>query len=226
MQSITDAVTSAVSETLKGIAAFLPNLLWALVIFIVGVIIAVILRNLLVRLLNLIGFERALSATGIPDALKKADASLTVTKLLAELLRWIVILAFLGPAVKQLGLTDLNNAIQSLIYYIPNVVIAVVIIAVGSVLAKLARDFVTATASSVGTNAARSAGEIARWAITIFAFLAALSQLGVASDLIRILVTGFVAMLALAGGLAFGLGGQDSARDWLKKMQEEMEERR
>ncbi len=226
MQDITNAVTDAVSQSLRAAADLLPHLLWAIVIFIIGVVIAIILRNLLVRLLNVIGFEKALSSTGIPEALKKADTTLTVTKLLGELVRWLVILVFLGPAVQQLGLDQVNDSIQSLIKYIPNVVVAVIIVAVGSVIAKLARDFVTATASSVGTHAARSAGEIARWSITIFAFLAALAQLQVAQDLIKILVTGFVAMLALAGGLAFGLGGQDTAQTWLKKMREEFEERK
>ncbi len=226
MQDIANAVTDAVSQSLRAAAELLPHLLWAIVIFIVGVIIAVILRNVLVRLLNMINFEKALANTGIPEALKKADSSLTVTKLLGELVRWLVILVFLGPAVKQLGLDQVNTSIQALINYIPNVVIAVIIVAVLSVIAKLARDFVTATASSVGTNAARSAGEIARWSITIFAFLAALAQLQVAQDLIKILVTGFVAMLALAGGLAFGLGGQETAQIWLKKIREEFEEHR
>jgi hypothetical protein len=224
MQEIADAVTNAVSESLRATANFLPDLIAAIVIFIVGVIIAVILRNLLVRVLNLVNFEKALSSTGIPDALKKADSTLTVTKLLGELLRWFVILVFLIPAVDRLGLGQVNDVLRALINYIPNVVVAVIIVTVGSVFAGIARDFVTATASSLGTQTARTAGQIARWAITIFAFLAALSQLGVAQDLIRILFTGFVAMLAIAGGLAFGLGGKDTAESMLKKMREELEE--
>ncbi|HEY4694894.1 MAG TPA: hypothetical protein VIH52_02945 [Candidatus Nanoarchaeia archaeon] len=225
MQEITDAVTNAVSEALSAAADFLPNLLWAIVIFVVGVIIAAILRNLLVRVLELVSFERSLATTGIPAALKKADPALTVTKLLAELLRWFVILVFLGPAVSQLGLEEVNDVIRDLINYIPNIVVAVIIVTVGSVFANIARDFVTATSSTLGTQTARAAGQIARWAITVFAVLAALSQLGVAQDLINILITGFVAMLAIAGGLAFGLGGKETAESMLKKMREEMEER-
>lgn len=225
MKEISDAITDAVTESLRATANFLPNLIAAIFIFIVGVVVAVILRNLLVRALNLIGFEKYLSNTGIPEALKRADPQLTVTKLLGELLRWFVILIFLLPAVDQLGLREVNVVIRSLINYLPNVVVAVIIITVGSVFAKIARDFVTATASSLGTQAAKTAGEIARWSIIIFSLLAALTQLGVAQDLIRILFTGVVAMLALAGGLAFGLGGKDTAEGMLKNMRESLTEK-
>ncbi len=225
MQDITNAVTQAVTQSLKSTANFLPNLLAAIVIFLIGVVVAVILRNILIRALNLVGFEKNLANTGIPESLKRADSALTVTKLLGELLRWFIILVFLIPAVDQLGLSQVNEVIKSLLYYIPNVVVAVIIVTIGSVFAKIARDFVTATASSLGTQTARSAGQIARWSLMIFALLAALAQLGVAQDLIKILFTGFVAMLAIAGGLAFGLGGKESAESMLKKMRDELEER-
>jgi len=226
MQDITNAVTEAITQSLESTADFLPNLLIAIVIFLIGVVVAVILRNILVRALNLVDFEKNLSNTGIPESLKRADSSLTVTKLLGELLRWFVILVFLIPAVDQLGLSQVNDVIKSLLDYIPNVVVAVIIVTVGSVFAKIAKDFVTATASSLGTQTARSAGQVARWSIVIFTFLAALSQLGVAQDLIKIFFTGFVAMLAIAGGLAFGLGGKDTAEGILKKVREELEEKK
>lgn len=221
---VTDAVTNAVTESLRQTANFLPHLIAAIVIFIIGVVVAVILRNILVRILKLINFEKSLTNTGIPESLKRADPSLTITKLLGELLRWFVILVFLIPAVDQLGLGQVNEVIKALINYIPNVVVAVIIVTVGSVFAKIARDFVTATASSLGANTARTVGQIARWAIIVFALLAALTQLGVAPDLIRILFTGFVAMVALAGGLAFGLGGKDTAESMLQKIRSELEE--
>jgi len=226
MEGIANAVTDAITQSLESTANFLPNLLAAIVIFLVGVVVAAIVKNLLVRALGLLGFEKYLANTGIPESLKKADSTLTVTKLLGELLRWFVILVFLIPAVEQLGLGQVNDVIKSLLNYIPNVVVAVIIVTVGSVFAKIARDFVTATSSSIGTQTARSAGQIARWAIVIFTLLAALAQLGVAPDLIKILFTGFVAMLAIAGGLAFGLGGKETAEGLLKKIREELEEKK
>ncbi|MCH7541919.1 hypothetical protein IH981_04070 [Patescibacteria group bacterium] len=211
------SIVQALNDSLEVTANFLPNLLAAIVIFVVGVIIATILRGVLIRVLDVVSFEKALSTTGIPQALKKAETSLTISGLLGELLRWFVILIFLIPTVDQLGLGAVNDVLASLLLYIPNVVVAVIIVAIGAIFAKISRDFVTATISGVGAQSSKIIGEVARWAIIVFALLAALNQLGVATDLIRIIFTGFVAMLALAGGLAFGLGGRETAEKVLKK---------
>lgn len=211
------SIIRALNDSLEVTANFLPNLLAAIIIFVVGVVIATILRGVLIRVLNAVSFEKALSTTGIPQALKKAETGLTISGLLGELLRWFVILIFLIPTVDQLGLGAVNDVLASLLLYIPNVVVAVIIVAIGAIFAKISRDFVTATISGVGAQSSKIIGEVARWAIIVFALLAALNQLGVATDLIRILFTGFVAMLALAGGLAFGLGGRETAEKVLKK---------
>jgi hypothetical protein len=162
----------------------------------------------------------------VPEALKKADTNLSVSKLLGELLRWFVILIFLLPAVDQLGLGEVNEVLLSLLRYIPNVVVAVIIVAAGAVAAKIARDFVTATATGLGAQFSSAVGQVAQISIMVFAFLAALTQLGVAPDLIKILFTGFVAMIALAGGLAFGLGGRETAEDLLKSIRKSLEDKR
>lgn len=226
MQEIIDAITGAVSDLVNAVADFLPNLIAAIIIFLVGVLIGAILRNILVRVLNALSFEKWLQNTGIPEALKKADNKLTVTSVLGELVRWVTVLVFLVPAIDRLGLTQLDSILRGLINYIPNVIASVIIITVGSILAKLAKDFVTVSATPVGPQTARVIGQLARWAIITFAVLAALSQLGVARNLIEILFTGFVAMIALAGGLAFGLGGQQSASDLLKKLREDLDAKR
>jgi len=211
------SITSALGDSLTATANILPNLLVAIVIFILGVILASVLRRILVRVLTAVNFEGALSATGIPQALKRTETSLTISGMLGELLRWFIILIFLIPAVDQLGLGAVNDILKSLLLYIPNVVVAVIIVAIGAIFAKIAKDFVNATAVGLGSQMAQIVGEIARWAIIIFTLIAALSKLGVATDLIRILFTGFVAMIALAGGLAFGFGGKDTAEKMLKK---------
>ena len=217
LSDISDSIVSAITDSLTATADFLPNLLAAIIIFIIGVVVGSILRRVLIRILEAVSFEKALSTTGIPQALKRTETTLTVSNLLGELLRWFAILIFLIPAVDQLGLGAVNDVLKSLLLYIPNVVVAVIIVAIGAIFAKIARDFVTATATGLGAQLAQIIGEVARWAIIIFAFLAALNQLGVATDLIRILFTGFVAMVAIAGGLAFGLGGKETAEKVLRR---------
>ncbi|OGY26837.1 MAG: hypothetical protein A2Z11_01490, partial [Candidatus Woykebacteria bacterium RBG_16_43_9] len=172
INDIGNSIASALSDSLIATANLLPNLLAAVIIFIVGVIIASILRRILIRILEAVNFEGALSTTGIPQALKKTETSLTISGLLGELLRWFVILIFLIPAVDQLGLGAVNDVLKSLLLYIPNVVVAVIIVAIGAIFAKIARDFVTATATGLGAQMAQIVGEVARWSIVIFTLLA------------------------------------------------------
>ena len=102
------------------------------------------------------------------------------------------------------GLPRVDVVLSQVLLYLPNVFVAVIIILVGFVVARLAHDVILASTKGLSTETARTVASISRWAISIFVILAALSQLGVASDLI-ILFTGLVAMLAIAGGIAFGL---------------------
>ncbi len=222
IQEVTNASLQALNDALLIAANFLPNLIAAILIFIVGVTIAVLVKNALIKILETVNLEKLLSKTIIPEALKSVGTGVTTTSLLGELVRWFLILIFLIPAIDQLGLGAANEVLTAILLYIPNVVVAVIIIAVGAVLAKIARDLITVTAAGLGTQAAGVIGQIGRWSILIFSILAALNQLGVATDLIRILFTGLVAMVTIAGGLAFGLGGKETAEIILKKLRREM----
>ena len=217
------AVTDAVVQSLNSAALFLPKLLTSIVILIVGVLIAALLKSLLVRLLEIIDLDNLIAGTGIPQALRRSGTS--VINFLGELVRWIVILVFLVPAVEALGLYQVSVLISNLVGYLPNVVLAVIIILLGGVFAKFAQGFVLATAAGLGGYLARTVSQVAIWSIWVFALLAALLQLGIAEDLIRILFTGLVAMITLAGGLAFGLGGQSMARDLLSNIKDEISEK-
>ena len=221
VKDTTDAFLRASNESLTQTARFLPNLIIAIVIFLVGVFLASLAKKLLIKFLDSINFENWLSKYGASKALRTSGSSITVSDLLGELVRWFIILIFLIPAVDLLGLSAVNEIITRILLYIPNVIVAVIIVSVGTVFGNIARDLVTATAASLGAHAAGVVGQIARWSIVIFSLLAALNQLGVATDLIRILFTGFVVMVALAGGLAFGLGGKETAEKLLKTLRKD-----
>lgn len=222
IKDVSNSALFAIGESLTATANFLPNLIVSIIIFIIGVIVAAVIRRALIKLLEVINFEKTLNLTGIPQALKKTQSTFTVSGLLGELVRWFVILIFLIPSIDQLGLGAANEVLKSLLLYIPNVAVAVIIVTVGAIFAKIGRDFVTATATRLNADLAQIIGEVARWSIIIFSLLAALNQLGVATDLIRILFTGFVAMLAIAGGLAFGLGGKETAEKLLRRFYERL----
>ncbi len=221
VQDTADTFLKASNESLSQTARFLPNLIIAVVIFLIGVFLASLAKKLLIKFLESLSFEKWLNKYGVSNALKSTGSKVTTSDLLGELVRWFIILIFLIPAVDLLGLSAVNEIITRILLYIPNVLVAVIIVAVGVVFGNIARDLVTAAATGIGTHSAAIIGQIARWSIFIFSFLAALNQLGVATDLIRILFTGLVAMIAIAGGLAFGLGGKETAEKLLKTLRKD-----
>ena len=106
--------------------------------------------------------------------------------------------------------------------YLPNVLISVVILLVGIVLGSFVYDVVTTAVKTAKLGGASLLAGISKWSIFVFAFIAAMQQLGIATSLLQILTTGLVAMLALAGGLAFGLGGQEHAKKFLGRLKDDI----
>jgi hypothetical protein len=119
---------------------------------------------------------------------------------------------------------QITSFFNDVAHYLPKVIIAVLVLLAGFILGGGLQELVVKTvkASTLPAHSAGLIGAIARWSVIIFSIMAALIQLGIATDLIKILFTGLVGMLALAGGLAFGLGGRDHASAWLDKVQKEI----
>ena len=209
MTNIGQTLVASINCGLVLLVAFVPRFVLGLVILLIGIIVASILKQIVVELSKALKIESFLRKYGVPEA----KDEFSWTNILAEIVRWFVIILFLLPTADVWGLPRVDTVINEVLLYLPNVFVAVVIAMVGFVLARLAHDVVLASVKGLSPETARTVASITRWAIGIFVILAVLNQLGVAADLIKILFTGFVAMLAIAGGIAFGLGGQSSAKD-------------
>ncbi len=202
-----------------GLISFLPGVLLALVILIVGILIAALIGKAVAHLINLTRVNNALEHTAFKDMVNKAGFRLNVGGLIGWLIKWFFILAFLVASLDVLGLTQVNVFLQQIVlFYLPRVIIAVLIVIIGSVLAEVAAKAVMGTARAVNVSSANFAGTLARWAIWITTILFALNQLGIGSDLIQTLWTGIVVALALAFGLSFGLGGKEQAAKVLDRV--------
>jgi hypothetical protein len=141
--------------------------------------------------------------------------------------KWFVILVFFVAALNVLQLTQVSIFLQSIVVgYLPNVIIAVLILLAGAVIAQAAEGVIAGSARAAGIVAAGFVGTLARWAIWIFAILTALYQLQIATAILQTLFTGVVVGLALAFGLAFGLGGQEAAARFIEKTRAEMQSHR
>lgn len=212
--NVTTSLLTSINSALIGLVAFLSNFIAGLVVLIIGIIVAALLRQLVLEVFRALKVESFLKRYGVPEA----RGDLRWSNILAEIVRWFVILIFLVPAVKVWGVPEATSVLNQIIFYIPQVFVATILALVGLVVANLAHDVVLASVHGLAPDTARVVSTVAKWSIIIFVTFGVLIQLGVAADLIRILFTGIVAMLAIAGGIAFGLGGQGVAKDVLEEL--------
>lgn len=214
--SINELFTATINNALASAAQFIPGFVTGLIVLLIGLIIASFVKQILTQVFRVVGLESFLQKYGVPSA--KAKEGVSWTEILSELARWVVIVVFLIPAADIWGLSQFVVILNGFLAYLPNVVIAVLILLVGFVVSRLTHDVLLASIHGVSQDVARTVAVVGRYAVLVFAVLVVLNQLGIASDLIRILFAGFVAMLALAGGLAFGLGGRDVAKEMLTRL--------
>nr|MBI5455616.1 hypothetical protein [Candidatus Levybacteria bacterium] len=214
MPDIGLTLTASFNSAFYGVVSFIPKFLAGAIIFLIGVIVASILKQVVLSLFKTLKLEEILKRYGVPEA----KDQFSWANMLSEIVRWFVIIVFLIPTADVWGLQRIITVLNDFLNYLPNVFVAAVIAMVGFVLARLSHDVVLASAKGVDEQTAAAIASVVRWAVNVFVLLAVLNQLGVASDLIKILFTGLVAMLAIAGGIAFGLGGQGAAKDVVEEV--------
>lgn len=209
MPDIGSTLTTSFNDAFYAVVNFIPKFLAGAIILLIGIVVASILKQVVLSLFRALKLESFLKKYGVPEM----KDEFTWANILSEIVRWFVIIVFLIPTADVWGLPRIITVLNEFLSYLPNVFVAAVIGMVGFVFARLSHDVILASAKGVDNQTATAIASVARWAINVFVILAVLSQLGVATDLIRILFTGLVAMLAIAGGIAFGLGGQNTAKD-------------
>lgn len=207
------------NRALLSAAMFIPNLIAGIVILLIGIILGSIAKRVVIEIFRAANVEMYLKKYGIPEARREYSW----TNMLAEISRWFVIVLFLIPAADVWGLRQVSVLLNTFLLYLPNVFVAAIVALVGLGVSRLVFDVVLASTREVTPEGAQTIASITRWAIIIFVMLAVLTQLGVAQDLIKILFTGFVAMVAIAGGIAFGLGGQETAKLILESLRKSLE---
>ena len=219
-----DVLNQSFQNLFYGLVAFLPNLVVAIVIFIIGWLIGAALGRVVAQVVNSLRVDQALRAAGVERVLERAGFKLSSGAFLGMLVKWFFIIVFLVAALEVLGLTQVTLFLTAVVLgYLPRVIVAVLILLVAAVIAEAAQRIVAGSARAANLRAANLLGSIARWAIWVFALLAALDQLGV-TPFVQTLFTGLVVALALAFGLAFGLGGQQAAARYLERMQQEIKD--
>ena len=193
------------------VVSFLPQVIISIAIFLIGLLVGSLVSKAIYHLSERMKLDRVLRSTGVHSALARADIDFNFSRFLGGLLSWFIIVIFLVLSLDVLGLQQLNQFLNEVLLYIPNVFIAVVVLMIASLVSNFVYKVVVGSAKAAGIEVANFLGSISKWAIWIFAILLALTQLRIGEQFLFTLFTGIVAMFAIAGGIAFGLGGKDAA---------------
>ncbi len=222
----TSVLQTSFENVANGVVGFVPNLVIAIVVILIGWLIAAALAKVISQVIRSVKLDTALTSAGFDRIISKSGHTLNSGRFLGELARWFTIVVFLMAAFEILGLTQVNNFLQGVVIgYIPQVVAAVLILFVGVVVADFLQKTVVASSRAAGMANANFLGSVTKWSIWIFAALAALFQLGIGATFIQTLFTGLVVALALAFGLSFGLGGKEAAARYLEKLRLEISDK-
>lgn len=209
------------------VAQYLPAILAAVIVFVIGWIVGVILYRVIVEIVRVLRLDDALKAAGMNDAAKRAGFSLDIGKFLGTLVMWFTVLVFLVASLEILGLTRVTVFLQTVVLlYLPQVIVAALILILTAIVAEVVRGLVSGSARAAGAHGANLAGTVAKYAIWITGIMAAMTQLGIATEMLQTLFTGIVIAISLAFGLSFGLGGKEAAARTIERIRSEISHER
>lgn len=223
VQTWADVFTRSLQNIFYGVVDFLPNLLVAFIVVVVGFILGALIKKLIETVVKTLKIDNALRSAGFEEVTRRAGFSLNSGRFLGTLVEWFIVAVAFVTGFEILGLYQVNDFLGAAVLgYLPQVIVAVVIILAAAVIAEIVEGVVAGGARAAQVRSAAFAGRIARWAIWGFAILVALDQLQIASAFVQTLFTGIVLAVAVALGLAFGLGGQHAASSLIDGMKRDL----
>jgi len=219
-------ITEPVREMLTRIMAYLPVLLGALVILIVGWLVAKTIRQLVGWLLKTVRFDVLADKTGISEVLRKGNLKISAGEVISGLVYWLIIIMVLVMTVDALGLPKASDVLASLFAYVPKVIAALLVLVVAMFLANFVSGIVRTAAGNANLPKPEIFAGISRWAIIIFAVTISLGELGIGTLLVTTTFNIILGGICLALALAFGLGGKDAAAKYLDELMKRYAEKK
>ena len=214
MQQQFDIFISSFTSIITQLADFLPKLLAALVLMFLGWLVAKVVRTGVKRLLALAHFDRLAEKTGVEEFLKHGEMHITFTGIISEVAYWLVLLVILVTVSSSLGLTAVADLFNRVVLYLPNIIVAVLIIIFGTLIARFINRMVFAWLRNLGVDGALTISTISEYAVQVFAVFVALEQLAIGTQMLTTAFAILFGAICFALSLAFGLGG----RDWAAKV--------
>jgi len=218
-----DIFTLSLKSLWGGFIGFIPGLLGAVIIFLIGWLVGSVIGKAITQLVNVLKVDKLFDSAGANDFMNRAGLRLNVSGFIGGIVKWFIIIVFLMAALQIVGLTQVNDFLrEAVLYYLPKVIIASLVLVIATILADAMKKLVRASAQAANVRSAKMLGSITLYAIWGFALIIALSELGIATAFMQILFTGFIAALAIALGLSFGLGGKDAAARVIENVRDDM----
>jgi hypothetical protein len=220
--SAVQAVSTSFTDITSRLSVFAPRIVLALIVLVVGWLLALIVGNVCATVLQSVGFDTLARRIGLTRLLDSAGVEKSISSIVGQLATWILVVVVFMAASEVMGIQSVQAFLNSVLAYIPNVIGAAATLLIGLVLANFLADSVRHLSQASGLDHTALLTAITRNAVIVFTLIAVLAQLGVAGDIMRALLYGVIAMVTIAGGLAFGLGGQGSAKRALESLESEL----
>lgn len=213
-------INSSFYELWEGIAYATPHVIVAILMLIIGWLIGIFIGRVISHLIKTLRVDEALRQAGVEDIVHRAGMTLNAGYFFGSLVKWFIIVAFLVATLNFLGLDRVNEFIlEDLLFYIPQVIIATLVIFLAALVADVLQKFVIASSRAASMASPELLGGVVKWTIWIFAIFVALDHLRIIPEaFIQTILQGFVIAFALAIGLSFGLGGQKFAADYIERL--------
>ena len=219
-----DAMMASLTGAMALFFAAIPKIIGFAIILIVGWFVASLVARAVGHILRAIHFNNLARRSGISDFVQRMGLETDAAGFVAEIVKWFIRLIALVVAFDALGLPAVSDVLRQLLLWLPNLVVAIVVLVIGGIAANALASVVRGSTSEAGFNNPEMLAKVAKVAVWAFAIVVAVNQLGIAQTLVNTLFMAVVGAAALALGLAFGLGGRDTAaevvRKWYRRGQE------
>ena len=221
------ALNEAFRNLFEGVVSFVPLLILAILVLVIGWVISVGVGRLVADILKRIKFNQVFERGNWDEALEKADLKVDPAGFIGGIFKWVLVIVFLLAAVEILGFEQFAGYLVDVLGYLPNVIVAALIFVVAIIVADIVEKVVRAAVESTKVGHGQLIGSVVKWFIWIFAIFSALLQLDIAVLPIQVLIQTFVQGigygLALAVAIAFGLGGKDQAAEILRDLRSKLQ---
>jgi len=219
-----DTLMGSFRDAFAMILSAIPRIVGFIIIVAIGWFISSLIAKAITGLLRVIQFDTLMQKSGLADFMNKMGTGIDSVGIVAGVVKWIVRVVVLLVAFDTLGLPAVSDVMRQLLLWLPNLVVAIFVLFIGGIAARALGNVVRGATAEGGFSNPETLSNVARTAVWSFAVVIAINQLGIATNLINTLFTGFVGALAIALGLAFGLGGRDLASRTLENWYDQAQE--